>query len=413
MKKLIYLLLPLLFLSFIISKKSDVRENKYIRVEGKNLIKPNGEKFLIQGINLGNWLNPEGYMLFFKDVNSYRLINDAFSELTGPDFTSWFWQEFRKNYITHEDIKYIKGTGMNSVRVPFHYKLFTDDNYMGKDKGQIGFEIFDQLLEWCRQEELYVILDMHVAPGGQTGDNIDDSYGYPWLFVNEESKKQFCDIWKQIATHYANEPIILGYDLVNEPIAHYFRPDYDKLNTELEPLYKRCVDSIRTVDKNHIVLLGGAQWNNNFKVFKDSKFDDNLMYTCHRYKCDTLASHIGDLINFRDSVNLPMYMGETGENTDEWVGGMRRMLENNNIGWHFWPYKKMGTRACMTIIPTPENWDVIVEYTKADRSSFAKIREARPDTEVVKKAMTDLLDNMKFANCTKYEGYTKALGMEP
>lgn len=404
----------MIILFSISCKKEDKATNKnFIKVEGMNLVTPNGEKFFIRGINLGNWLNPEGYMFFLKDVNSYRLINDMFCEMVGPDFTNWFWQEFQANYITHEDIKYIKQTGMNSIRLPFHYKLFTDDDYMGKKSGSTGFEIFDRVLNWCKQENLYVVLDMHVAPGGQTGDNIDDSYGYPWLFGSESDKELFCSIWKQIAERYADETIILGYDLMNEPIAHYFEEDYHKLNTELEPLYKKCVASIRSVDKNHIILLGGAQWNSNFRLFTDSKFDDNIIYTCHRYKCDTLKSNIQDLINFRDSVNLPMYMGETGENTDEWVCGFRRLLEDNNIGWHFWPYKKMATRACMTIIPTPENWDVVLEYSKMDRSSFAKIRESRPSPDIVKKAMLDLLENMKLYNCIKNEGYVSALGMNP
>lgn len=409
----IYLLLISVFFSVFCSINITAQGKNFLKVKGQDLVAPNGSKFFIRGINLGNWLNPEGYMLGFKDVNSYRLINDAFCEIAGPDFTDWFWQEFRNNYITYDDIRYIKQSGMNTVRVPFHYKLFTDDDYMGKNKGQTGFEILDRLIGWCKQEGLYVILDMHVAPGGQTGDNIDDSYGYPWLFESGKNKELFCSIWKQIAMRYTNEPIVLGYDLLNEPIAHYFKNDYDKLNTALEPLYKRCTDSIRTVDQNHIIMLGGAQWNSNFKVFKDSKFDDNIMYTCHRYKNDTLRSHIQDLINFRDSVNLPMYMGETGENTDEWVGGMRRLLDENNIGWTFWPYKKMSTKACMSTISTPESWEDIIAYTKADRSSYAKIREVRPQVEIARKAMIDFLDNMKFENCIINKGYIEALGMKP
>ncbi len=302
---------------------------------------------------------------------------------------------------------------MNSLRIPFHYKLFTQEDYMGLDYNQDGFEIFDQLLDWCRTEGLYVILDMHDAPGGQTGDNIDDSYGFPWLMENENNKKQFCEIWKMIAERYANDTIVLGYDLLNEPIAHYFLDSFPQLNDSLEPLYKRCVDSIRTVDKNHIVLIAGAQWNSNFSVFKDSKFDDKMMYTCHRYWCDTLQTNIQDYVQFRDSVNLPMYMGETGENTYEWIAAWTRLMNKNNIGWHYWPYKKLGSDKCMVTIPTPENWDLIVEYTKQDRSSFAKIRKARPDQEVVKKAMTDLLENMKFENCAKNNGYIEALGMNP
>ena len=415
MKKLIYLLLFPLILIGCQPKESVVdNSGRFIRVEGPDLIKPNGEKFLIQGINLGNWLNPEGYMFFFgSEAASYRMINEAFCEMVGPDFTNQFWKEFKKNYITEDDIKYIKSTGMNSIRIPFHYKQFTNEDYMGLDSSHDGFQLIDQVVEWCRQQGLYVILDMHDAPGGQTGDNIDDSYGYPWLMTDEGSKALFCDIWKNVASHYANDTIILGYDLLNEPIAHYFMENDAHLNDSLEPLYKRCVETIRTVDKNHIVLLGGAQWNGNFKVFKDSKFDDKLMYTCHRYWCDTLQANIQDFVQFRDSVNLPIYMGETGENTDEWIAGWTRLMERNNIGWHYWPYKKMVPNSCMATIPKPENWDLIVEYTKQDRSTFEKIRKVRPSQALVKKAMSDLLENMKFNNCVKNEDYIKAMGMKP
>lgn len=398
-------------------KSTDTEEvvtRGFLRVNGPDIVKENGEKFFIQGINLGNWLNPEGYMFHFGDqAASYRQINEAFCEMVGPDFTREFWQKFKDNYITQEDIKYIKRTGMNSIRIPFHYKLFTDEDFMGQDADHDGLKRIDQVIEWCREEGLYVILDMHDAPGGQTGDNIDDSYGYPWLFVDERSQDLFCHIWKNIAEYYANDTIVLGYDLLNEPIAHYFMENDSFLNDRLEPLYKRCIDSIRTVDENHIVLLGGAQWNSNFKVFSDSKYDSNMMYTCHRYWCDTLQSDIQDFVQFRDSVNLPIYMGETGENTDQWVAGWTRLMEKNNIGWHYWPYKKMVPLSCMVTIPTPENWDKIVAYTKEDRSSFAKIRAVRPNQEEVKKAMMDLIENMKFQHCVPNEGYIKAMGMKP
>lgn len=413
MKKVISLFaLTLLFLAC--GKPVAEPTRGFLRVDGVDIVKDNGEKFLIQGTNIGNWLNPEGYMFFFGDkAASFRTINDAFCELVGPEYTKEFWLKFKENYITKADIDYIRQTGMNSIRIPFHYKLFTDEDYMGLSAGQDGFEMLDRVVEWCRENELYVILDMHDAPGGQTGDNIDDSYGYPWLMVCEQSQQLFCDIWQEIAEHYAEDTIILGYDLINEPIAHYFEEDLEMLNAALEPLYKRCTEAIRSVDKNHIVLLGGAQWSGSFEMFSDYTFDDNIMYTCHRYWCDTLQSNIQDFVDFRDKVNLPMYMGETGENTDEWIGGWTRLMERNNIGWHYWPYKKMVPNSCMVTIPTPENWDVIVEYTKQDRSTFSKIREVRPNPEIVKQAMEELLEGMKFENCKVNRGYIEAMGMTP
>ncbi|MFW9614994.1 MAG: glycoside hydrolase family 5 protein [Macellibacteroides fermentans] len=408
-----------LFLSFAVlctiqasSLKSKNNGKPFLKVKGQDIVTPNGESFLIQGINLGNWLNPEGYMFLFKDVSSYRLIDQAFREMVGPDFTDQFWKTFKDNYITREDIAYIKQTGMNSIRLPFHYKLFTDEDYMGLKSNQDGFARVDSVIKWCKAEGLYVILDMHDAPGGQTGDNIDDSYGYPWLFESETSKQLFSEIWKKIADRYKNEPTVLGYDLLNEPIATYFT-NKEEINKLLVPVYKRGVEAIRSVDPNHIILLGGAQWNSNFSMFDEKAIDSNMLYTCHRYWCDTLQSNLQDFIDFRNKVNLPLYMGETGENTDEWVGGFRRLMERNNMGWHFWPYKKMEKTSCMVHIKKPANWDLIVEYTQKPRNNFNEIRAARPDQELVKKAMLELLENIKFAHCIKNQGYIKALGMKP
>ncbi|NYI49712.1 glycoside hydrolase family 5 protein [Macellibacteroides fermentans] len=394
------------------SLKSKNNGKPFLKVKGQDIVTPNGESFLIQGINLGNWLNPEGYMFLFKDVSSYRLIDQAFREMVGPDFTDQFWKTFKDNYITREDIAYIKQTGMNSIRLPFHYKLFTDEDYMGLKSNQDGFARVDSVIKWCKTEGLYVILDMHDAPGGQTGDNIDDSYGYPWLFESETSKQLFSEIWKKIADRYKNEPTVLGYDLLNEPIATYFT-NKEEINKLLVPVYKRGVEAIRSVDPNHIILLGGAQWNSNFSMFDEKAIDSNMLYTCHRYWCDTLQSNLQDFIDFRNKVNLPLYMGETGENTDEWVGGFRRLMERNNMGWHFWPYKKMEKTSCMVHIKKPANWDLIVEYTQKPRNNFNEIRAARPDQELVKKAMLELLENIKFAHCIKNQGYIKALGMKP
>ena len=394
------------------SLKSKNNGKPFLKVKGQDIVTPNGESFLIQGINLGNWLNPEGYMFLFKDVSSYRLIDQAFREMVGPDFTDQCWKTFKDNYITREDIAYIKQTGMNSIRLPFHYKLFTDEDYMGLKSNQDGFARVDSVIKWCKAEGLYVILDMHDAPGGQTGDNIDDSYGYPWLFESETSKQLFSEIWKKIADRYKNEPTVLGYDLLNEPIATYFT-NKEEINKLLVPVYKRGVEAIRSVDPNHIILLGGAQWNSNFSMFDEKAIDSNMLYTCHRYWCDTLQSNLQDFIDFRNKVNLPLYMGETGENTDEWVGGFRRLMERNNMGWHFWPYKKLEKTSCMVHIKKPANWDLIVEYTQKPRNNFNEIRAARPDQELVKKAMLELLENIKFAHCIKNQGYIKALGMKP
>lgn len=388
----------------------EARNSKFVTVQGTNLIQPNGEKLFIVGTNLGNWLNPEGYMFGFSRTNSAWMIDLMFREMVGPDETAAFWKEFKDNYITRSDIDFIASTGANTIRLPFNYKLFTDEDYMGLTSGHDGFKRIDDVVAWCRANRLYLILDMHDCPGSQTGDNIDDGYGYPWLFESEKSQQQFCEIWQRIAKRYKNETVILGYELMNEPIAHYFE-NKDVLNQKLEPLYKRAVKAIREVDKNHVILLGGARWNSDFFMFSDWKFDTNIMYTCHRYGGEATKEAIRDYIDFRDKTGLPMYMGEIGHNSNKWHADFVRVMKENNIGYTFWPYKKLDN-SCMMGIQRPAEWDsVIVKYSETDRSTYKDFREKRPDQQKALKLMREFLKNCCFENCKPQTDYIKSMGL--
>ena len=383
----------------------------FVTIDGPTLVGTDGKPFLIKGTNLGNWLNPEGYMFGFGRATSPRMINEVICELLGPDEAAAFWKAFKDNYITEEDIAFIASTGANTIRLPFHYKLFTDEDYMGLSSDQDGFARMDAAVEWCRKYGLYLILDMHDAPGGQTGDNIDDSYGYPWLFESAASQELFCSIWKKIAAHFKDEPVILGYELMNEPIATHFRNQEEALNAKLEPLYKRGVAAIREVDRNHIILLGGAQWNGNFKPFSDWTFDDKIMYTCHRYGGGTDADAIRGFIEFRDKTGLPMYMGEIGHGTDLWQAEFCKTMEENNIGWTFWPYKKIDN-SCMVAYKAPEEWQLVRRFADGRRSSFNELRRSVPDRDSARVALAGLLEAVKFANCEPQEGYIRSIRLK-
>ena len=382
-------------------------QSRFVTTRGREFISPDGKSLLLKGINLGNWLLPEGYMFKFKTTNSPRLIQTAINELVGEDEERRFWKTYRDNYITREDIHFIKRSEFNSVRVPFSYRLFVSDGRAPTLEGP-GYELLDRLIGWCRSEGLYVILDMHAAPGGQTGDNIDDSFAYPFLFESSESQELTVNLWRKIAARYRNEPAVIGYDLLNEPIAHYF--DTASLNPKLEPLYRRIVSGIREVDRNHIIFLGGAQWDTNFKIF-GPPFDPKLAYTFHKYWMTVNQDAIQEYLTFRDKYNVPIWMGESGENTDAWIDSFRRLLEAKNIGWCFWPYKKLDATSCIISIKAPEDWATIVDFADGPRTTFEEVRKRRPPKEKVQKALNDYLERIKFANCRINSGYLEALGL--
>lgn len=383
------------------------QQNNFVTINGKDFRTPDGKTILLKGINLGNWLVPEGYMFHFKKVSSPGMIYELFNILVGEDEANKFWDAYRENYITNEDIHFIKNLGFNSIRIPFNYKLFIS-NYPERKLEGVGYALLERIVKWCKEENLYVILDMHCAPGGQTGDNIDDSYGYPFLFESLESQQLTIDIWRKLAEIFKDETIIIGYDLLNEPIAHYF--DVDKLNPVLEPLYKKITAAIRAVDKNHIVFLGGAQWDSNFKIF-GPPFDDKLVYTFHKYWTEPTQEVVQDYIDFGNKYNVPIWMGESGENTNEWINDFRTMLEKNNIGWCFWPYKKMESTRGIVSINQPDNFDLIIDFAENSDFDYGSIRDNRPDFEKVKSALRQYLENCKLKNCKVNDGYIEALGL--
>jgi hypothetical protein len=391
------------------SEKTIVNTLSFVKTKGTQLVDANGNSIILKGTNLGHWLVPEGYMFKMNQVNAPRKIDEMLYELVGPDSLQVFWKDFLNNYITHDDIKYLKSIGSNHIRLPFHYKMFTDDLYMGERNA--GFKYFDRLLDWCRQEKMYVLLDMHGAPGGQTGDNIDDSYGYPFLFKSKSSQDLMTEIWVKIAEKYKNEPLIIGYDIVNEPIAHYFNDELPYLNHQLFLLYKRIVAEIRKVDKEHTIFLNGSNWSGNFEVFEEI-IDDNVVYEFHKYWFEVNQGAIQQYLDFRDKHQVPIYIGETGENTDEWVNDFRILLDKHEINWAFWPYKKMNNLAGIMNFKEPEEYHLITKYADSDRSSFAKMRENRPDILKIQKALNDYLENSLYKNNFPNKGYVKALNFK-
>ena len=408
MKPKNWIYLPLL----LIIASCQQSDKKFAYVDGKDIYSPRGERLHLTGVNLGNWLLPEGYMFKLRNCNSPRKIDQAIRELIGNSATTEFWDSYLENYITEADIQWLSESGINLIRLPFDYRLLCHDDFLGRDMQ--GYTYLDRAIDWCGTHNIYVLLDMHAAPGGQTGDNIDDSDGYPWLMVDEGMQQMVCDIWQDIAMRYASNPAVIGYNLLNEPIPQYF--DADNLKPKLEPLYKRITEAIREVDGHHIIFLGGAVWETDFSVFSEP-FDDQLAYTFHKYWMPPEQKEIQQYVDFREKHQVPILMGESGENQDEWVRDFRELLDRNEIHWTFWPYKKMDNTSGPMNFYKPAGYDNFVAYAESDRSSFGNIRTLKDSLdgigpEDMVAVLKQFVENSKFENCYPNKGYCAALGLK-
>ena len=130
----------------ILSLHISAQTPRFISVRKTEIIGVDGKPFHMRGTNLGNWLVPEGYMFKFNHSSSPRLIQEVLNEMVGPDAANAFWKKYLQNYITREDIHYLKSIGMNSIRIPFHYKLFTNEDYLGGRGEKRGFDLMDRVV---------------------------------------------------------------------------------------------------------------------------------------------------------------------------------------------------------------------------------------------------------------------------
>jgi hypothetical protein len=159
--------------------------------------------------------------------------------------------------------------------------------------------------------------------------------------------------------------------------------------------------------------LEAAQWDTNFKVF-GPPFDPNLIYEFHKYWMPPEQKAIQEYVDYRDHYNVPIWLGESGENKDDWIKQFAGLLEQNGIGWCFWPYKKMDSTSCMVSISKPAYWDEITTFAQLpqDTGNAEKLIAARPPMDHCIAALRSLLDNVTFSSCHVNQGYLNALGLK-
>ena len=342
----------------------------------------------MRGVGLGNWLLREGYMWKFEPGGplSSRQIETFVADLVGEERGAEFWREFHDRYTSEADIERIAAEGFDHVRVPINARVVqTDDGELIED----GFRLIDNTIAWCRAHGLWVVLDLHGAPGGQTGTNIDDSpNGIPELFASPSYTKLTIDLWRAIAERYCNETVVAAYDLLNEPIPNEYQHMYP---VELVQLYKDLTATIREVDRNHAIMYEGSHWSTNWDIFTEV-WDPNSILQCHKYWNAPDRPSVQRYVDRGRELGLPVYMGETGENNLEWIQAAFQLYDDCGMSWNFWPWKKIDTLTSPCSIDPPAGWADIVAYGRG--------LGPKPSADDAGRTLTALLDAMAVDRCS-------------
>ncbi len=373
----------------------------FLKADGQNIVNPKGENVYLKGLGLGGWMLQEGYMLKTDAFAGPQFkIKEKIAEVAGEDGKNQFYKAYLKNGITKKDIDSLAKWGFNSIRLPMHYDLYTLPIEKEKVKGQNtwleeGFKMTDNLLQWCEDNKIYLILDLHAAPGGQGNDaNISDNdKSKPNLWDSVENQKKTIALWKKLAERYKDREWIAGYDLINEPNINFTGKNpngTDEMsNAPLWKLQKEISDAIREVDKKHIIILEGNGWGNNYNGLIPL-WDNNLVLSFHKYWTTNTQEAVKSIVDLRQKLNVPVWLGETGENSNVWFTELNQLLLKNNIGYAYWPMKKIDNIAGVTNVEITSDYQKLLDYWKNGGQ--------KPTKEFARKTLMKIADNYKIEN---------------
>jgi endoglucanase len=371
----------------------------FLKAQGQLIVNEKGEKIILRGIGLGGWMLQEGYMLKLGKVGPQYRIREKITGLVGPEKAAAFYDRWLANDIRKIDIDSMAAWGFNSVRLPMHYALYTlpvdKEPVAGKDTWlEKGFALTDSLLSWCKADHIYLILDMHAAPGGQGNDlNIADrDPSKPSLWESAANREKMVALWGKLAGRYAGEAWVGGYDIINEP-NWGFAGDTADLHGIKEPgnapLRQLMVDittAIRAVDKRHMIIIEGNGWGNNYRGILPT-WDNNLVLSFHKYWNPNTEDAIRGYLNLREKYNIPLWLGESGENDDKWFHDAVRLAESHDIGWSWWPLKKIGTSQPLEVIMPPGFQQLVDYWVKGG---------PKPTEQEAEEGLNALLENIRL-----------------
>jgi endoglucanase len=337
-----------------------------LRTLGKKIINSNGDEVLLKGIGLGGWMLQEGYMMNSSGAaDTQHKFIEKLNTLIGEEETEVFYSNWRKNFVTKQDIDSIASWGYNSVRLAMHYNLFTPPIENEPVSGEntwlnTGFEMVDELLTWCEVNEIYLILDMHAAPGGQGEDAAISDYDdtKPSLWESELNKNKTVALWGKLAERYKDKEWIGGYDLINEI-------NWPLEGSVIRDLYVKITNAIRAHDASHIIFIEGNWFANDFSGLTPP-WDSNIVYSPHKYWTYNDTASIQWVLDLREQHNVPLWVGESGENSNVWYTEAINLFEDNNIGWAWWPWKRIETVVSPFSINSNLKYEAIINYWKGE-----------------------------------------------
>lgn len=345
-----------------------------VQASGRTLYDAQGNAIQLVGVNAGQILLQEGWMGPFaveplkNPDGSY--VKDGGDNIQYPEFTEEEFRTALKNnpnlkdydlnelmeyywycFFTEEDFRIIaEDLAMNVIRLPFYWENVLNEDLTLKAESD-AFAYLDWFMSMAAKYEIYVILDLHGAPGSQNGYEHSGAASMKAEFWHHpEYIDAVIALWDFVSDHYSKTEPELGkwvasYDILNEPTyeTHGFT------TKECWDVFDRIYDTIRDNSDAHVITMEGC-WG--FGALPDpAAYEwENVMYEYHWYNWTPeqipyeLFWVYQDLQNIGKDYDVPVFIGEFTcfEDQQAWEKNLAH-FDSRNYSWSIWNYKTVVT----------------------------------------------------------------------
>ena len=358
-----------------------------LQIKGRSFVDPTGKPVLLRGVNLGGWLVEEIWMTPWAEdrpadvptdwpekVGDHKSLWTVVEKRLGKEAMLRVRKAWRDHWITENDFARIKKAGFNHVRVPFLYHLIDEPN---------GMDWLHKAVAWAKKNDLYVVLDLHGTPGGQSGEHHTGERDRNRLWFDVENIARFEQVWTRVGKEFADEPAVAVYDLMNEPMG---APNPAMLHL----VYDRVVRAVRKVAPKKPILIDDG-----YKGFETTPHPnvpgwEQVAFSLHFYQFESkrpqdhvasLKERMGRIKELQGYRDAPLYIGEfnlephgNSDNMREFTG----LMSEQGWSWALWTYKaiaKSGPMGQWGFYRKAGPADVLDPYRDSEETLIRKMRQ--------------------------------------
>lgn len=268
-----------------------------------------------------------------------------------------------RNLLGDKDFQDLAASGAKLVRMSISLTRCPTCSTYGITSSDLAYA--KQVVAYGAKLGFHVVLAVEPLPAGNKAE----------YWNNPELQKSIIQNWETIASTFRNEPVIIGYDLLNEPVP----PGYNLASQEATwtQFANQLIVAIRRVDRDHAIIVEVAPWDlpKGFSQLTPLPFP-NLIYSLHFYEphqvthqglsnytqaipypsdADSgigvwnqarLSSLLNPVRDFSRKYQVPIYVGEfssirwaPGQSSYNYINDLTQLFDAEGWSWTYHQYR--------------------------------------------------------------------------